>query len=334
MKAKHYILSIIILTLIAFFVISPTQGINATLNGFLVWANALLPALFPFFFFTKLLTSLGFVESISKYLQKFTQKLFNTPGISAYVYLMSILSGYPVGAKITSDLYEHNIINYGQACRITTFTSTSGPLFIIGTVGIGMNASAPLGYIVLACHFIGAILNGLLYRNYANKNQPTTLKLNSYVNITKINSTQNKTANLLEDAMYSSIKSILIIGGYVAIFFMIISMLNVFGILNPINFLLSQGLSLLNQPPQMAGSITNGIIEITKGCLDLSKLNLSFSVKTIVTTAIITFGVFSVHMQALTFLKKFNIKIGFYLLQKLTHTLFSVAICAVFVVIF
>jgi nucleoside recognition membrane protein YjiH len=79
---------------------------------------------------------------------------------------MSVLSGYPVGAKLTADFYEKGLITKGQACRITTFTSTSGPLFIVGTVGIGMFHSAKLGIIILLSHFIGAILNGLIYRKY------------------------------------------------------------------------------------------------------------------------------------------------------------------------
>lgn len=319
MKKQQYFLSFLILALIGLFVIDPKNNIDATLNGIIVWGTSLLPALFPFFFFTKILTELGFVEKISKYLAPITNKLYNTPGVSAYVYVMSILSGYPVGAKITSDLYENKLITYGQACRITSFTSTSGPLFIIGTVGIGMFFNKYIGLAILISHFVGALINGLLYRNYHLKKE----KQNNVV--FNLNTTSKE--NILEAAMYNSIKSILIIGGYIALFFMIITMLNNFNLLSSINFLLSNLLSFFKIPPSIAPSITNAIIEITRGCLDLSLLTTNPKISSVVASFIISFGGFSTHMQALTFLRKFKINVRFYLLQKITHAIIATSIC-------
>lgn len=321
MKRQQIIFSIFIILIITLLVISPTENIEATLNGLVVWATALLPALFPFFVFTRLLNELKLIEVISNFLAPVTQKLYNAPGISAYVYVMSILSGYPVGAKITSDLYEKGVITYGQACRITTFTSTSGPLFILGTVGIGMFASKTMGLTILACHFLGALVNGLLYRKYNLKNENLSIKTYSL---------PKSTGNMLEEVMYSSIKSILIIGGYIAIFFMLITMFNNYGILTPFNNVIAYVFGLLKLDPQVVPSITNGIIEITKGCLDLSVVSSNIRLNTIVATGIITFGGFSIHMQALTFLKKFNIKTTFYLLQKTTHTVIAVVFAVLF----
>ena len=133
-KRNTIFLSTIVIVLIILFVSHPQQNIDACVNGLLVWATSIAPALFPFLIFTKLLSELNFIENISIYLSPITKKLYNVPGISAYIYTMSILSGYPVGAKLTADFYEKGLITKGQACRITTFTSTSGPLFIVGTV--------------------------------------------------------------------------------------------------------------------------------------------------------------------------------------------------------
>lgn len=319
MKKQQYFLSFLIIAFIVLFVIDPKNNIDATLNGIIVWGTSLLPALFPFFFFTKILTELGFVEKISRYLAPITNKLYNTPGISAYVYVMSILSGYPVGAKITSDLYENKLISYGQACRITTFTSTSGPLFIIGTVGIGMFLNKYIGLAILISHFIGALINGLFYRNYYVKKEKQSSP------VFNLNSAPKE--NMLEVAMYNSIKSILIIGGYIALFFMIITMLNNFNLLSGINYILAQLLNLFHLPAQIAPSISNGLIEITKGCLDLSLISTQPKVSAVIATFIISFGGFSIHMQALTFLKKFKINVGFYLLQKTTHAIISTLLC-------
>lgn len=315
------ILSILLLSAIFLFVLSPEENIEACLKGLIVWATALVPALLPFFFFTRLLSKLGVVEAISKRLAKITSKLFHTSGISAYIYCMSILTGYPMGAKLTADYYEMGLIDRGQAHRITTFTSTSGPLFIIGTVGIGMFRSPLIGLVVLIAHFVGAFLNGLLYRNYMYE-PSSVLTLNTPV---KPNTPST------EDSMMSTITSLLIVGGYVALFFTIITMLNNYHILTPIQLFLKTILDLFHLPTGIAYGLTNGLIEMTRGCLDLVGTTRSTAIACVALTGIISFGGLSISCQALTFLKKFRIKIPFFFLQKTTQAIISMAVCAIIV---
>ena len=314
-KRNTIFLSTIVIILILLFVSSPEENITACVNGLFVWATSVAPALFPFLIFTKLLSELNFIENISRHLSPITRKLYNTPGISAYIYVMSILSGYPVGAKLTADFYTKGLITKGQASRITTFTSTSGPLFIVGTVGIGMLHSTKIGIIILISHFLGAMLNGLLYRRY----------MHDVITIDSIPiSTPNK--NILEDIMFSSIKSILIIGGYVAIFFVIITMLNSANILYLPKVILSYIFSIAHLPTDIITPTLNGIVEVTRGCLDLSMIITTDTIKCITATFLISFGGLSIHMQALTFLKRFDIKTSFYFLQKTTHAIISTII--------
>ena len=107
--------SIFTLIIILFLIINPNKYINSAFNGILIWAKAVLPSLFPFFFLTKLLTELGGIKILANSLQKFMQKCFHVNGIGSYVFLTSIMSGYPVGAKITSELYEKQISEMGAA---------------------------------------------------------------------------------------------------------------------------------------------------------------------------------------------------------------------------
>ena len=293
--------------------ISPKLSIDACLNGIVVWGNTLVPSLFPFFFITKLLSEFGILNKIGKFLSPITQKLYNVPGEGGYIYVMGIISGYPVSSKITSDLYKTKVISRGQACRIVAFTSTSGPLFIIGSVGIGMFFSYKAGIIILVSHILGATLNGLIYRNYM------TDEIFEKSNTTNIKHSDN----ILEDSMISSIKSVLIVGGYVCFFFMVITIINYCGLFNPINLVVSK---LFNVPYSNISSITNGIIEMTKGCFDLSLTTTSIKTMTILGTSLISFGGLSIFLQALTFLKNFNISTKYFLCVKLTQCLISTII--------
>ena len=314
-KSTLILITSTILFFIIILVISPKLCIEACFSGLNVWATSLLPALLPFFIFTKLLSELGVINTMSSVFSPITKKLYNTSGISGYIYLMSILSGYPVGAKLTCDLYKNNQIDIGQAHRIIAFTSTSGPLFILGTVAIGMFNNPKIGYVVIISHFVGALLNGLLYRKYLTKS-PT-------VGVEKLEFNKSN-KNILEETMYSSIKSILIVGGYVSLFFMIITVLNHYNILNPINFLICKLIPFAN--PSVVSAISNGVIELTKGCLDLSTLNLTPKISATILSGLVSFGGISIFLQASTFLKSLNINLKYYFFQKITHTILSVLI--------
>lgn len=297
------------------FAINPQQNMASCYEGIKVWALYVLPALFPFFILTKLLASFDVVEKVGNKLSGVTKFLFGAPGVSAYIYLMSILSGYPVGAKLTADLYKQGSITQKEAVKITTFTSTSGPLFIIGTVATGMFVNAKLGIVILVSHLLGAIANGILFRNYGKSSA------------TCYTTSVQAPKNILEDTMWSSIQSVLMIGGYISIFFVLIQILNNYKILFPLNLVLGGVLSLIGLPTQISSGITDGFFEVTRGCLTISKLALPMPVIATILTVMISFGGLCIHMQAMTFLKKFDMKISFYLLMKTTQAILSGLIC-------
>lgn len=319
MSRKKIFLSFLIIFVLVLLVIDPKNNIDACLKGFSLWATSILPALFPFFFLTAILSELGFIQKLGNMFSPITKALYRTDGLSGYIFAMSIVSGYPVGAKTTAELYEKGYLSRGQACKITTFTSTSGPLFIVGTVGVGMFGNAKMGYIMLLCHILGAFLNGLLYRN-TFKEQLPDIKIYTL-----------KTNNVMENIMYNSIKSILIVGGYIAIFFMLITMLNNFHIFTPINNFVSL-ITRIN--PKTVGAFTNGIIEVTRGCLDVSLLHISTKKALVICTGLISFGGISIHAQALTFLKKFDMPLSYYLRAKVTQTLISIILALCFSFLF
>jgi len=321
-KKGHFFLFVVVIFLIIALVLNPEIYMESTLKGIMVWATAVLPALFPFFFLTKLLTQLKLVEKIAQVFQPITSKLFNVPGVASYVFLMSIISGYPVGAKITSELYENGTITRGQATRMCSFCSTSGPLFIIGTVGVEMFLCKGAGIIMLASHILGAILNGLLYRNYNKKE--SLIKIQSQEKPAPID-------NILANTIYDSVISILIVGGYIALFFMFIDVLSHFYVLDWVSSGLGWLLNLVGINSSTSIGLASGIIEVTRGCLDLSQSGASIPLLCVLGTGLISWGGLSVHFQSITFLQKCNIKIGFYILQKMTHAIFAMLICLLFV---
>lgn len=304
MKKYSIFLSIFIIYIIINMVIFPSLYINVTLNGISAWAFNVLPSVLPFIFFTKVLTSLGIVEKFSNLFKKPCNKLLKTPPISSYVFITSMISGYPVGAKMTADLYLSGKITKSDAFKITSFCSTSGPMFIIGAVGIGMLKNATFGYIIFISHILGALLNGLLYRNIKVKEEK--------IEYTEKTNTQNLSTMVIDSAL-----SIITVGTIIAIFFVVITSLS----------------PIFNLFPPQISCVLEGIIEITKGCLDIST-NIHGALSVVACTFVISFGGISTILQSITMLNSLRMPIKLFILQKVTHAILSTIISLLLVTIF
>ncbi len=312
-KVVYIILSLIVIFFIVCFALNPKYYMQETLTGLEVFIKNVFPSLFPFFIFSKILTGLNCVEDFARCFQSATRKLYNTSGISAYAFLIAIISGYPVGAKVVSELYASQQLSQDEVNRVVTYTSTSGPLFIIGTVGVGMLNSFKCGVIMLVCHIIASMLNGVLYRKYMLKQKNVCIKYKSNFVVPDVN-------KVISDGVYNSVVSIAIVGAYIVIFYMLISLLNNLHLFTPICFLLEKiGVNF-----NISNACLNGVVEITRGCLDVSNLSCPLSLKTILCGAIISFGGFSVAFQGFNFLKSCGVKFSFFIKQKITHCLISV----------
>ncbi len=316
-------LSIIAIFVMCMLAINPDKYMQSCLNGISIWGLSVLPALFPFFFFSGLLTKLQVLDILGKKLSKIMQKTFHTSGSSGVIYLISIISGYPVGAKITSDLYQKGIFDKDEVVRINAFASTSGPLFIIGAVGVGMLYNHTIGIILLVAHLVGALLNGLLYRNYHYKQKNCINIQNSPSLNTSISST-----------LYDSIISILIVGGYIVIANILIDMLNSIGVLTVVANCINSLAGVFGCSANVGTGITNGIVEITRGCKDLSTISLPIQTVAPLICGLISWGGISIQLQALTFLQNCNINPRFYMLQKFSQAIISAFVCWFLCIIF
>ena len=144
--------------------VKPDYYLNSARRGLSLYATSVLPSLFPFYFFSLLLTYIGSARVVSGVFQKPVKLLYNAPKESAYVLLLSMLSGYPVGASMTSELYKAGSITQKEAKSIAAFASTSGPIFMLGTVGSAVFENVRVGVVILVAHYLSAILNGLIFR--------------------------------------------------------------------------------------------------------------------------------------------------------------------------
>lgn len=149
LSLKRNILPSIFIVFTIYLVLFSKENLSATKSGLALWANSVVPALLPFFIATELLSYTNVTEVIGKLLNRYMKPIFNVPGIGAYAFVMGIISGYPVGAKLVTKFRQDGLCTKAEAERLLAFTNNSGPLFIIGTVGITMFGNTLVRIIVI-----------------------------------------------------------------------------------------------------------------------------------------------------------------------------------------
>lgn len=117
--------------LLVFLLLHPAESLSCARAGMTLWLNTLIPTLLPFIILTGMLTHTGHIR---KLLLPFESFFHIFPGVSiwgGYVFVLGMLCGYPLGAKLASDLYGLHKISKKEALYLTTFCNNPSPAFII-----------------------------------------------------------------------------------------------------------------------------------------------------------------------------------------------------------
>lgn len=291
---------------IAFFILTESKAVmEAVLFSFQIWKNNIFPSLFPFFLLSELLIQYGFVEFLGELLKPVMNRIFRISNQAAFIFVMSIISGFPSNAKYTKALLEEHKINEKEATKILTFTHFSNPLFILGTVSITFLGNREVGFLILFCHYITNLILGLLFRNYY-PSPKTDCRVSIRKAITNMTLARQKKKVgfplILTNALNHTIQTLLFILGVTTTFLIITTLINQ-----------HITLSTFHQ------SILNGFFEMTQGLKYVSLLNIPLKIKGILTVMILSFGGLSVHMQLIGILSKSKIRYFPYFTARVLH---------------
>lgn len=320
-KKKNYFKALLIAAIALELIMYPSPAISAAKDGINLWLFAVTPSLLPFFIINDLLVTMNVPDNISVLFAPVTRFLFRSSGYGSYCMIMSMFSGYPTGAKIVASLIKDKKISAAEGERILSFSSTSGPLFILGTVGSIMLKSPEAGYILLISHIIGAILNGVLYRLSHNDTSSSCLVQN------KVSLASLPASKMFADAITNSFLTLMYIGGYVIFFSVILKLLDQ---INFFEFLLYPLQSLPFIKASFLSTVKvllKGSLEMSNGCNLVSSSSLSLSTILILISFMLSFSGLSIIGQVSTVLQGTNINIKKYVIYKVYHGILSAASC-------
>ena len=304
-KVAEFVFPALICIFMFFLVIFSNTNIEAAKSGLTLWATSVVPSLFPFLFLTEILSKTKLIPFIGRKLNKIVRKIFNVPGEGAFAFLMGLISGYPTGAKIVTDLRNKGICTKNEGNRMLTFTNNAGPLFIIGTIGVGFFGNKTIGILLFVTHILSCITVGIIMK-YFSKEQIASIKSNDTKKTPDFNNSSD------------AISTILMIGGYIVMFSVLISVLNRIHLLDFLSIFISPILSVFNITSSFSVPFISGFIELTNGIYAISNIAVkNISINIILSSFLLGFGGISVCMQVYTIISKSDLSIKKYVIGKL-----------------
>lgn len=316
------------LSLISF----PQESVDASIRGLNMWWEIVFPSLLPFFIVSEMLIGFGVVRFIGVLLEPLMRPLFRVPGVGGFVWAMGMASGFPAGAKLTARLRQEGQISKTEAERLVSFTNCSNPLFIFGAVSVGFFHNAKLGVILALAHYLGNLTVGLMMRFYGRNNEdsneekhgkPSLRYALSVLHRTRI-SDNRPIGKLLGDAVMSSIRTLLMIGGFIILFSVINKLLYHLGITTFLAGGLEILLAALGLPAELSTPYISGIFEITLGSQLTSQVQeATLTQQAVITSFILAFSGFSVQAQVASILAQTDINFKPFFIARIFHGFFA-----------
>lgn len=335
-KAKFYtinlkrnFLSILLCLFIICLLIFSKGNISAAKSGLSLWVNSVVPSLFPFFIAIELLNHTNVANILGKFFSKIMRPFFNVPGVGAYIFIMGLISGYPTGAKIVTRFREKGLLTKAESERLLTFTNNSGALFILGTVGITLFGNTTIGVLLLITHILSCISVGFVFRFWKFND-------NEKINYNKINSnTKNGSSSILSSSITNAINTILMIGGFIVLFSIIISILNSSKLMIFLSTLIEPIANIFNIDNKFCIPIVSGILELTNGVSLVSSIsNKLLSTNIIISAFLLGFGGISIVLQIYAIIADSDISIFPYIIGKFLQGVFAAIYTFLFIKIF
>ena len=129
-------------------------------NGIRLCLATLVPSLFPFMVLASYIIESGLAEKIGRHLSWVTKPIFGLNGSFASAIILSLVGGYPVGAKSINSLYKKGAANENDCKKASLFLVCSGPGFLVNFIGVQLYSSIEVGFIIFAVQCISVFMLG------------------------------------------------------------------------------------------------------------------------------------------------------------------------------
>lgn len=222
--------------------------------GLELWFQKMIPSLFPFMILSGIMVRMKLTDKVSMILYFLIKPLYKVRKNVCYAMLMGFLCGFPMGARVVDDLYMRQMITRREAEFLLAFCNNIGPVYFCSFVLPLLGRKLVLPYL-FGMYGI-PLLYGLALRYTVFRDLSLPQKEESrYVRVLTAccaepspqTSFLEKLLEATDDAIHSSVQSILSLGGYMILF----NLLNLLP-----HMVLGQPLAVLSPLLEITGGLT------------------------------------------------------------------------------
>lgn len=280
---KKFLCFLILLLFLLFFIAFPQEAADASKSGLMLWFTQILPTLLPF--------------CMLSYIVLHSQLLPEKLG-AGYVILCGFLFGFPIGCKLTADLYKKQCISRKEAELLSCFTNNLSPAFVIASLQQILMLSVPvhcyfLIYGIPLCYGITLFL--LYHRKYVFTQKETASRFHMDMQI-------------VDAGIINGFETLIRICGYMILFSVFCAVLKKIPGLSPWFLLL-----------------LTGTLEVTNGIAALADFPCSRIIQLFLALCFLSWGGICGLFQTFSILQDAGLSMKKYLLQKIFLLLLTIA---------
>ena len=251
--------------------------------GLMLWFHDVLPLLLPFMLLSNLF--------VLKIRTKKTGAAYAIP----VLFLLGLLCGYPLGAKMASDFTKEGYIKSSTAAILLPLCNNISPMFLFGYIGHTILKDQFPFWFLLAVLYVPYVLVtsiAFLILHTINKHKQTSGYLTKYI-------PQQPTSAQANDLLLQSVIQITYVGLYIMI----------------CSILFALVCAIPNLPSDVS-TVLCGILEITQGSTVLAASTFPPAIKTALILACTSFGGISAFLQTLQVTKQSGLSMIYYFVVK------------------
>lgn len=297
--------------LLLYMLLFPKKVLADSLAGLDLWFHTVLPSLLPFMILSNVLIGANVVSQLMRPFSGFFRHVLGLSPEGGYAWLLGLFCGFPMGARLTGDMYRQHRISREEAVYLLTFANQSSPMFLSTYVVLHGLGDSTMTLPVFVIFYASAFLTSLVFRIRSRRFGLPLSKPKKEV------PEQTSYGNLLDTSIMNGFEIITRLGGYIILFSIL------------------AGIVLqLPAPLRTAAPFLSGLTEITTGIHTISGTTLPLQVKFTAIVCCTAFGGFSTVAQTSCMLNGTGLSIFTYLKGKLVNAAVAGLLCLFVFVVF
>ena len=297
--------------LLLYMLLFPKKVLADSLAGLDLWFHTVLPSLLPCMILSNVLIGANVVSQLMRPFSGFFRHVLGLSPEGGYAWLLGLFCGFPMGARLTGDMYRQHRISREEAVYLLTFANQSSPMFLSTYIVLHGLGDSTLTLPVFVIFYASAFLTSLVFRIRSRRFGLPPSKPKKEV------PEQTSYGNLLDTSIMNGFEIITRLGGYIILFSIL------------------AGIVLqLPAPLRTAAPFLSGLTEITTGIHTISGTTLPLQVKFTAIVCCTAFGGFSTVAQTSCMLNGTGLSIFTYLKGKLVNAAVAGLLCLFVFVVF